>query len=161
MAMLNEGDEIVSDELLRKLDENGSTGLDMSPGDPVAKEAAETIRKLERENSELRCVKPKMSREDVTAQAVAEMLKKGRDGAYLEVNLDSPPSIRDLEASRMIVFSGYRIEISDPKDVMSFKVAVDDSVISGETKGMDDSQLWLYVFRKVFSRGLDSYGKKS
>lgn len=36
-------------ELLKKLDENASTGFDLSPGDPVCKEAATAIRKLQSE----------------------------------------------------------------------------------------------------------------
>jgi len=33
-------------KLLRKLDQAGATGLDLSPGDPLAKAAAEEIRRL-------------------------------------------------------------------------------------------------------------------
>jgi hypothetical protein len=32
--------------LLKRLDEAGATGLDLSPGDPLAKEAAAEIRRL-------------------------------------------------------------------------------------------------------------------
>ena len=36
----------VDDDLLRRLDEAGSTGLDLSPGDQLAAEAAAEIRRL-------------------------------------------------------------------------------------------------------------------
>lgn len=42
------------EELLKILDENGSTGLDLSPGDPIDKQAAEEIRRLQKEILELK-----------------------------------------------------------------------------------------------------------
>ena len=40
--------------LLKKLDEAGSQGLDLSPGDPVAKEAAAAIRSLLKKHTRTR-----------------------------------------------------------------------------------------------------------
>ena len=41
-------------DLLASLDSDGATGLDLSPGDPTAKEAAKVIRELQAENEGLR-----------------------------------------------------------------------------------------------------------
>lgn len=95
-----------------------------------------------------------IKKDDVAAQAQEELHKKGRDGAYLEVDLAAAPGLGDIEQARMVVISGYRLELSDPWQVKALRDFVARTVASGETKGMDDTQAWVYIFRKVFEEGL-------
>ena len=55
----------------------------------------------------------------------------------------------------MITISGYRLELSDAKQVIRWKEIFDQAVLKGETKGMDAAQTCLHVFRKVFVAGLE------
>ena len=94
------------------------------------------------------------TKNDVAAQAEEELHKKGRDGAYLEINLAAPPDLGDIEQARMVVISGYRLELSEPDQVEALRLAARAYAADIILSKMDISQAWVYIFRKVFEAGL-------
>ena len=99
-------------------------------------------------------MKEERNRDDVARQAAVEMGKKGRDGAYMEIDLSGQPDLGRLCEAKMVVISGYRLELSDEAQVTRWKVAVDKAILNGETMGMDNAQVCLHVVRNVFEAGL-------
>ena len=129
----------------------------MSPGDPIAKEAANKIRELEQENAKLKTGHTPGSRDDVAVQAAAEMSKKGRDGAYLEVEAkDLIGAIKDgsLRTSKIVTLKGYRMELSSPEQVKAFTDVVEHWMSLQGATGLNDEQASFSAVREVFVRGL-------
>jgi hypothetical protein len=150
-------------EILKNLDQNAATGLDMSPGDEVSALAAEKIRELEKENAKLKSGHTPGSRDDVATQAAAEMGKKGRDGAYLELemnNLISAVNDGSMERAKMITLKGHRMELSDAKQIKAFMGVAKFWISHQKHTGLNDEQASASAIREIFVRGLLSFEKE-
>jgi len=102
----------------------------------------------------------KMDRKDIAEQGASEMLKKGRDGAYRELNVASMGDFvtATLEGSKlpeMVVLSGYQLDLSEYLQIFGLVKAI-KHYASGNPD-MDPDQLGLYVFRKIFEKGLGQF----
>jgi len=90
----------------------------------------------------------------------------GKDSAYLEINAEKMDAIIDAIRFckplnfKMIAIICQRIELSDPKLINNLKKAFADIIDSPETENFDNNQMGLYVFRKIFEKGLEHWNKE-
>lgn len=152
-----------TNEVLKSLDQNAATGLDMSPGDPVSAAAAQKIRELESENTKLKSGHTPGSRDDVATQAAVEMNKKGRDGAYLEVEMDNfITAVKEgsIGKAKMVTLKGHRLELSDANQIKVFEDVAKHWMSIQESTGLNDEQSSSSAIREIFVRGMLSFEKE-
>jgi predicted component of type VI protein secretion system len=90
----------------------------------------------------------------------------GKDGAYLELNVEKMDAIIDavrydqqLEFKSLTILA-QRVELSDEKHIKAIKIAFSEIIDSLETEGFDNKQMGVYVFKKIFEKGLETFIKE-
>jgi len=87
----------------------------------------------------------------------------GKDSAYLELNAEKMDTIIDAIRFgepldfKMLTILCQRIELSDEKYIGAIKKAFAELIDAPETEGFDNKQMGIYVFRKIFEKGLESF----
>lgn len=87
----------------------------------------------------------------------------GKDSAYLEINAEKMDAIIDairydepLEFKYLTILC-ERVELSDVKQIDAIKRAFIEIIDAPETEGFDNKQMGVYVFRKIFEKGLENW----
>ena len=85
----------------------------------------------------------------------------GRDGAYLEVPADKildAVNAGDLAKAQMLVVTNMRLDVSDPETVENLKKLIAKNHLAPQE--MDSQQASIFIFRKIFEKGIDSLVKE-
>jgi len=99
-------------------------------------------------------------REDIQQSARNEMLKKGRDDAYLEVDVSKMGEFvraarEGKDLPKMLVLKGYRLEMSCAPDIGAMKKIILRTASDDRNSDMDDDQIGLVAFRELFNLGIE------
>ena len=93
-------------------------------------------------------------------------IELGKDGAYLEINAEKMDIIIDairydepLEFKSLTILA-QRVELSDEKHIKAIKKAFCEIIDSPETEGFDNKQMGVYIFKKIFEAGLETFIKE-
>ena len=86
----------------------------------------------------------------------------GRDGSYVEMDVTAMDAM--IEALRngtefkpkMICLKQARLDLSEQGQVSDFLATCSELVDSPETEGMDNAQMGLWMFRRIFEAGLEA-----
>jgi len=90
----------------------------------------------------------------------------GKDDAYLELDVEKIDAIIDAIRTdkaldfKMLAVLCQRIELSDPKHIRAIKKAFSEIIDAPETESFDNRQMGLYVFKKIFEAGLETFLKE-
>ena len=91
----------------------------------------------------------------------------GRDGSYVEMDVSKMDAMIDALRNgtefrpKMICLKQGRLDLSEPDQVQGFLSACSSLVDSPETEGMDNAQMGLWMFRKIFEAGIKAVRDRS
>jgi len=89
----------------------------------------------------------------------------GKDGAYLEINAEKMDGIIEaIRLDKQLEFKSLtilceRVELSDEKQIRAIKKAFSEIIDSPETEGFDNKQMGVYIFKKIFEAGLETFNE--